>query len=77
VVYYFQNIDEKFSNTIVDTSVYYFNATGPDIGIELSKEIGLPGPYSVSAPGFEVLAFLVSLVAVILIFKYSKKHRRK
>ena len=30
---------------------------------------------AVSAPGFETLAFLLALVAVVLIFKYKKKNR--
>ena len=77
VVYYFENINEKFSNTIVDTSVYYFNVTkDPSIGTEANVEIGLPTAHYVKSPGFETLALLVSLGAVVLIFKYRKKHRR-
>lgn len=36
----------------------------------------LPCPRFVSAPGFEILVFLISLVVVVLIFKYRKKDRR-
>jgi len=36
----------------------------------------LPCPRKVSVPGFELLLFIVSLVIVVLIFKYRRKDRR-
>ena len=36
----------------------------------------LPHPRSVSAPGFEIILFLVSLGVVVLVFKKRKKDRR-
>ena len=77
VIYYFENVDEKFSNIISDTDEYYFNVSDIDgIGSEPAPSVSLPSKHTVSAPGFEILAFFVSLGAVVLIFKYSKRHRR-
>ncbi|KYK24122.1 hypothetical protein AYK21_01760 [Thermoplasmatales archaeon SG8-52-2] len=39
------------------------------------KQILLPYPETVQAPGFETVIFLISLAAVVLIFKYKKKNR--
>lgn len=41
-----------------------------------SNSILLPFPHIVSAPGFELLVFIIALAAVVLIFKYRKKDRR-
>jgi len=82
IIYYFENhiVDGKFvefNNTIIDTVPYYFTVVDdPNVGTEPSPEIKLPGPRYVMAPGFEVLVFLISLVVVVLIFKYRKKDRR-
>jgi hypothetical protein len=80
VVYYFENSIEDFNNTIADSQSYTF-LIDPDenenyLGITTSEEISLPGPHYVSAPGFELIVFIVSLAAVILIFKYKKKDKR-
>jgi hypothetical protein len=42
---------------------------------ELNNKNILPHPVTVQAPGFEAIVFFISLVAVILIFKYRKKNR--
>lgn len=44
---------------------------------ELNNKNLLPRPRIVQAPGFETIVFLVALAAVVLIFKYKKKNRRK
>jgi len=76
IVYYFQNIEEKFSNTITDNQVYYFNATkDPNIGTEDNVAIGLPKPYYVGAPGFELIILLASIAVVFIIIKQRKKDK--
>jgi hypothetical protein len=42
---------------------------------DINDQILLPYPKTVQAPGFEAIVFFISLVAVILIFKYRKKNR--
>ena len=44
---------------------------------ELNNKNLLPRPRIVQAPGFETIVFLVALAAIVLIFKYKKKNRRK
>ena len=41
----------------------------------INSQVLLPYPKTVQAPGFEAIVFLISLAAVILIFKYRKKNR--
>ena len=71
-----------FINYINDTSTYSFDVANEstigskDEGHKDWVKVSMPKPSVVAAPGFEILAFLVSLGAVFLIFKYSKKHRR-
>ena len=43
----------------------------------VNTQILLPRPTSVSAPGFETVLFLLSIMAIVLIFKYNKKNRSK
>ena len=43
--------------------------------LELNKQVLLPYPQVVAAPGFETIIFLVSLIAVVILFKYKKKNR--
>lgn len=77
IVYYFVNLNEQFNNTIVDTSTYYFGVSDDSkVGTEVSPEIAIPGPGLYMVPGFELLVFIISLVVVVLIFKYRKKDRR-
>lgn len=87
LVHNFQNhfVDGKaywFVNYINDTSTYTFDVANEstigsiDVNDKDWVKVDMPKPDVVSAPGFEILAFLVSLGAVVLIFKYSKKHRR-
>jgi hypothetical protein len=78
VIYYFENSDIEYNNTIVDTTVYYFNVSdAAEIGVEDPPEISLPQPSFVQVPGFETIIFLISLIAVVLILKYRKNDRRK
>jgi len=78
IVYYFVNLNEQFNNTIVDTSNYYFRVSDDSkVGTEPSPEIAIPGPGLYMVPGFELLVFIISLIVVVLIFKYRKKDRRK
>ena len=42
---------------------------------DINGQVLLPHPKRVQAPGFEAIVFLISLAAVILIFKYRKKNR--
>lgn len=67
----------SFNNTVVDTSQYHFKADADMIG-DAPPAFTQKNPRDVfeKVPGFEILAFLISLGAVVLIFKYSKKHRR-
>jgi len=77
IVYYFVNFNEQFNNTIVDTSTYYFRVSDDSkVGTEVSPEISIPGPGLYMVPGFELLVFVISLIVVVLIFKYGKKYRR-
>jgi len=67
----------KYNNTIVDTQMYYFNVSGdPTIGSKESPVVGMPLPQFYQVPGFELVVFLISLIAVVLIFKYRKNNRR-
>jgi hypothetical protein len=69
-------ISRWFINYINDTSVYRFDvADESSIGTEPVIEIAQPKARTVAAPGFETIIFLVSLVAVVLTFKYKKKNR--
>ena len=76
VVHYFNNIPKQYNNTIEDTDEYYFQVTDdPEIGTEKSPNVGLPEYNPVQVPGFEILVFLISLIGVALIVKYSRKNR--
>jgi len=69
-------ISRWFINYINDTNTYTFNvADESSIGTEPVIEIAQPKAKSVSAPGFETIMFLISLAAIVLIFKYKKKNR--
>lgn len=77
IIYYFKNSEQQFNNTIVDTTTYYFNVSDvPEIGVEESPKIKLPRPHFEQVPGFETLVFIISLIVVVLIFKYRRKDRR-
>jgi len=66
-----------FVNYINDTSTYSFNVGNESmIGKTESEVISRPEADVAEAPGFEILAFLISLGVVVLIFKYRKKDRR-
>jgi hypothetical protein len=76
-IYYFENLNLQFNNTIVDTSMYYFNISDDsEIGTLGSPSISLPVFVPVEVPGFELILFIISLSVVFLIFKYRKKDKR-
>jgi len=67
----------EYNNTIIDTQTYYFNVSGDStIGSKESPVVGMPLPQFYQVPGFELVVFLISLIAVVLIFKYRKSNRR-
>ena len=77
IIHYFENSGIKYNNTIVDSGTYYFNVSDvPEIGGEPAPQITLPSPIDIQVPGFEMAVFVISLIGVILIFKYSKKNKR-
>jgi len=70
-------IPRWFVNYIDDTNTYSFDvADESTIGKEPIIEISRPKARTVSAPGFEVLVFLISLGISIIILKKRKKDRR-
>jgi hypothetical protein len=74
IIYYFDNLGTEFNNTIIDSGTYYFNISDvPEIGTEEQPEIILPKPKFVQIPGFEIIVFVISLIFVLLIFKFRKK----
>jgi len=78
VIYYFENLNKQFNNTIVDTATYYFDVSDDsEIGTQTSPKIGLPSYTPIPVPGFEAILFIISLVIIVLIFKYRKKDKKK
>jgi len=76
-IYFFENLNIQFNNTIVDASTYYFNVSDDsEIGTRSSPTISMPVFKPIAVPGFELIIFLISLIVVFLIFKYRKKDRR-
>lgn len=66
--------NSTFSNTILDTQVYYFRtASDPEIGTIDPPECEELPVNVVKVPGFELIIFVLALIAVILI---SKKRNR-
>ncbi len=67
----------EYNNTIADTQIYYFNVSNdPSIGTEKSPTVTMPSPQFYQVPGFEFAVLVISLLAVVLIFKYRKNNRR-
>jgi len=67
-----------YKNTIIDNQIYHFNTTNDDeIGSEDPPNVSLPEPKIVQIPGFEAVLFILSLLAVALIFKYKNKDKRR
>ena len=67
-----------FINYINDTTTYPFKVEDDSyIGTKDDEEIAKPEARIVGAPGFELILFLISLIVVVLIFKYRKNDRRK
>ncbi len=79
VYHYFTNLKQEFNNTIIDNTTYYFNVSNtPNIGIDLDiPEITLPQPEIIRVPGFELIIFLISLIATAIIIKYSRKDKHR
>ncbi len=83
VSYYFVNIDENFTNIVKDNTDYKFS-TGFDSNIGSEPPLGanelsynLPTPRGLpSTPGFEIITFIVSLIAAVFIFKSIKKKKK-
>jgi len=83
VKHYFVNVEKNFTNVIKDDREYNFT-TGSDanIGTEAPIEIdelsyALPAKRSLpSTPGFEILAFVLSMIVAVLIFKWGKKKKK-
>ncbi len=83
VSYYFVNIDENFTNIVKDNTEYNFS-TGFDSNIGSEPTLGfnelsynLPTPRGLpSTPGFEIITFIISLIAAVFIFKSIKKKKK-
>jgi hypothetical protein len=76
-IHYFENNPMEYNNTIIDTSTYFFNVTdSSEIGTSTPPNVSLPQPRHILVPGFETVIFLISLVGLILIFKYKKRHNQ-
>ncbi len=74
VYHYFENVPVGFNNTIIDTETYFFNVSNDaEIGTETPPLVALPQPRIVYVPGFEMVLFVLSLIGVIFIIKYTKK----
>ena len=66
-----------FSNIIMDNQTYCFRvADETGVGIETPPTAELPKIKIVSVPGFETIIFIISLIVVVLIFKYRKKDKK-
>ena len=76
IIYYFENLNQPFNNTIVDSSTYYFQVGKDNIGTKEPPKITLPSYKPVQVPGFEAVIFLASLIIAGLILKYRKNNRR-
>jgi len=78
---YFTNIEQSFSNTIIDTDTYSFSTgTDSDIGTldspNSAKELGYNLPRQeqlVATPGFEVVAVLGALAVCLILIGRKKK----
>lgn len=65
-----------FSNIIVDNQLYYFQVGGTDVGTKTPPMAVPPTIKYVSVPGFEAVIFIISLIAVVLIFKRKNKDKK-
>jgi hypothetical protein len=76
VIYYFENIDRCFNNTLIDSSEYYLRVGSEGIGIEPSPRVKLPEYTPPMVPGFEIIVVIIALFLIVLMFKkneYKKK----
>ncbi|MEF8879676.1 MAG: hypothetical protein V5A64_04725 [Candidatus Thermoplasmatota archaeon] len=67
---------EEFNNTIVDSQEYYFQVGEQNIGTEDPPGYTKEDPKIVQVPGFETVVFLISLIALALLIRYKKKHKK-
>jgi len=66
-----------FDNTIIDNQSYYFRVAGESGVGTVTPPIAVPPTIKyVSVPGFETIIFIISLIAVVLIFKRKKKDKK-
>jgi len=66
-----------FSNIIVDNQLYYLRvADETGVGTEAPPIAAQPKIKIVSVPGFEMIIFIISLIAVVLIFRCRKKDKK-
>jgi hypothetical protein len=78
VIFYFDNFQKQFNNTIIDNTTYHFQVTDDSqTGTEPSPEIKIKGPGVFMVPGFELLIFIISMIFVVFIFKKSKSKKNK
>jgi hypothetical protein len=78
IIFYFDNLDTEFNNTIIDSDTYYFNVSNdPEIGDDDPPKIELPHPRFVQVPGFEIVVFIISLVIILFILRFYKKDIKK
>ena len=73
-IHYFENLNIKFNNTVIDSDEYYFNVIeDQQIGSEDSPIIELPKPKLIQVPGFEIIIFVISIVLLVAILRIRKK----
>ena len=77
IIHYFENLDIEYNNTIIDSSIYHFNVIDDQkIGSENPPEINMPQPKIIQVPGFEIIAFIISMLLLIIILKYPRKNSK-
>ena len=68
----------SFGNKIIDKQTYYFQvADESGVGIETPPAASPVEIQYINVPGFEIMAFIISLGVVVFIFKYRKKNSNK
>ncbi len=67
----------KYSNTIVDSQIYFFMTGTENIGLEEPPKIDIPIKDYVQVPGFELILFIAAITLLILILKKKNKDEKK